>query len=181
MAWAGRRVLGRPQWAVVAVVAGVVSLTLFATFDRPVYLRTVILGGSLSPLGRVRALASLSPSLGPGEGLVRGVFVLLTAGAVGTNAAFLGYHLRHDGVTVRSGSGSVASVVLGTLGAGCASCGLAVVASALSLTGVAGGLTALPLAGVEFLVVALAVTLLSIHWVTTGIASGAVDGCPVDL
>lgn len=180
MAWAGQRVLGRPRWALLAVFAAVVSLTLFATFDRPVYLRTVILGGSLSPPGRIRAVASLYPALGSGEGLVRGVFLLLTAGAVGTNVAFLGYHLRHNGATVRSGSGSVAGVVLGTLGAGCASCGLAVVASALSLTGVAGGLTALPLAGVEFLVIALAVTLLSIHWVTAGIASGAVDGCPVD-
>lgn len=179
-AWAIRHVLGRPGWTLVAVVAGVVSLTLFATFDRPVYLRRVILGGSLSPLGRVRALLDLYPSFAPGEGLARGLLLLLTAGAVGTNVALLGYHLRHGAATVREGSGSLVGLVLGTLGAGCASCGLAVVASALSLAGVSAGLTALPLGGVEFLLLALGVTALSVNWVAAGIASGAVEGCPVD-
>jgi hypothetical protein len=175
-----RRVLGRPRWAAVAVVAAAASLTLFATADSPVYLRRVVLGGSLSPLDRVRALAGLLPSPTAGEGLLRGVLLVLTAGTVGTNVSLLGYHLRNGGGAIRNGSGGVVGVVLATLGAGCASCGLAVVASALSLSGVAAGLTALPLAGAEFLLLALAVTGLSINWVAAGIERADIEGCPAE-
>lgn len=181
MAWAVGHVLRRPQWLLAALLVGVGSLVLFVTFDRAVYLRTVVIGGSLSLPGRVRALASLVPAASPGVQLVRTVLIFLTAAAVGTNVALLGYQLVHNRATVRDGSGSFVGVVFATLGAGCASCGLAVVASALSLTGVSAGLTALPFEGVEFLLVALVVTVLSIHWVASGLASGAVEGCPVDL
>lgn len=179
--WATRRVLGRPAWVLVGLVAAIASLTMFVAFDNTVYFRSVVLGGSLSPLGRLRALVSLYPDFDSVMGAARGLLLALTAGAVGTNVALLGFHLRHNRATLRSGSGSVVGVALGVLGAGCASCGLAVVASVLSLTGVAAGLTALPLEGMEFLLVALVVTVLSIHWVAAGIESGAVDGCPVDL
>mgnify|MGYP000023550630 CR=1 FL=1 len=175
-----RRVLGRPRWAGVAIVAAAASLTLFATADSPVYVRRVVLGGSLPPLNRVRALAGLLPSPTAGEGLLRGLLLVLTAGAVGTNVALLGYHLRHGGSTLREGSGGVVGVALATLGAGCASCGVAVVASALSLSGVAAGLTALPLAGAEFLLLALAATGLSINWVAAGIDGADSEGCSVE-
>jgi len=55
------------------------------------------------------------------------------------------------------------------------------IAREVGVNGVAAGLSTLPLAGVEFLLVALGVTVLSLHWVAAGIASGAVDACPVDL
>lgn len=181
MWWAVRAVLGRPSWLLVGLLATLAALTAFVAFDRPVYLRTVVLGGDLSVAGRLRAIADLAPTMVPGRGLLRGSFLYLTALAVGTNVAMLGYQLRHNRAGVGGGSSSVLGVVFGVLGAGCASCGLAVVASALSLSGVATGLTALPLEGVEFLLLALAVTILSIHWSSAGIATSAVDGCPVDV
>lgn len=181
IAWAVRHVLGSPRWLGLAIVATLGSLALFVAFDRPVYVRTVVFGGSLSPFDRIRALAGLLPTVTHATDVLRAVLVYLTAGVVGTNVALLGYQLAHDRVSVQEGSGSVVGVVLGTLGAGCASCGLAVVASALSLTGVAAGLTALPLDGVEFLLIAFGVAVLSLHWVAVGLAGADVEGCPVDV
>ncbi|PSQ15871.1 hypothetical protein BRD00_12715 [Halobacteriales archaeon QS_8_69_26] len=175
-----REVLAKPRWAALAVLAGVSAVTVFVSFDRPVYVRNVVLGGGLSPLGRARALIAVFPSLAPGDDPLRAALLYLTAGAVGTNVSLLGYHLRHDRTTVREGSGSLVGVALGTLGAGCASCGVAVGASVLSLTGVTAGLAGLPFEGLEFLVLALVVTLLSTHWVAAGLESGRVEGCPVD-
>lgn len=175
------RVLRRPRWLLVAAAAATVAVTLFVAFDRPVYLRTVVFGGGLSPLDRVRALLHLLPALVPGRGLLRAVLLYLTAGAVGANVALLGYHLVHNDVSLSEGSGGLLAVALGTLGAGCAPCGLAVVASGLSLSGVAAGLTVLPLEGAEFLLAALAATGLSIHWLATGLRAGERAGCPVEV
>lgn len=180
MGWAARRVLSRPGWLLVALIVAVAAPVLFAALDSPVYVRTVVLGGDLSPLDRLLALASLRPSLAAGGRTIRALLLYLTAVAVGANVAMLGYQLRHNRAGIAAGSGSAAGVALGVLGAGCASCGVAVLASALSLVGVSASLTALPLGGLEFLLLALVVAVLSIHWTARGLAAGDVEGCPID-
>lgn len=180
MGWALGHVLGRPRWTALGLVAGTAAVALFVALDSPLYVQRVVLGGDLSLLGRVRAYVSLFPTLTPGPGFVRGLLLTLTGLAVGTNVTLLGYQLRHNRGGVAGGSGSVLAVSLGVLGAGCASCGVAVVASALSLTGVAVGLAALPFDGLEFLALALGVTVVSIHWIAVGLAAGDVAGCPIE-
>lgn len=180
MGWAIEHVFGRPRWTVLGLGTGTATVALFVAFDSPVYVQRVVLGGDLSLFGRVRAFVTLFPALAPGPGFVRGLLLYPTGLAVGTNVTMLGYQLRHNRGGVAGGSGGILAVTLGVLGAGCASCGVAVVASALSLTGVAAGLAALPFDGLEFLVLALGVTVVSIHWVAVGLAAGDVAGCPVE-
>lgn len=73
--------------------------------------------------------------------------------------------------------------VAGTVGvasfAGCAACGSAVLAGLLSLFGVAGAGTLLPLDGLEFSLLALVALVLSIYWVAEGMRGGEIRGCPV--
>jgi len=174
------RVLGQPVWFLFAVVAGVLTVTLFVALNAPVYVQTVVITGELSFLGRLRAMWGIFPLVGASDHLVRDVLIYATAAAVGTNMAVLGYHLRRDRVRLRDSSSGVAGIVIGTLGAGCAPCGAAILAGLLSVTGVATGLAALPFEGAEFLLVALSVALLSLYWAADGARAGAVEGCPVD-
>lgn len=180
MARTTRAVLGRPPWLAVAVVASVFTLALFVAFTTPVYVRTVVIGGELSLWGRLRAFGTLFPLTGGSDHLTRDVLVYLTAGIVGTNVAVLGHHLKRNLVGLREGSGGLAGIALGTLGAGCAPCGMAVFAGSLSTMGLTAGLAALPLQGAEIMVVAFAVAVLSLHWVVDGTGAAEVEGCPVD-
>jgi len=85
--------------------------------------------------------------------------------------------------TVRADLGfgnAAAGLLLGTLGAGCAACGTAVLAGLLSLVGASGALLLLPLEGLEFALLALVALLFSIHWLADGMRGGEVAGCPVD-
>jgi FtsH-binding integral membrane protein len=71
--------------------------------------------------------------------------------------------------------------VLGTLGAGCAACGSAVLLGLLSLVGVSTTLLFLPLDGLEFALGAVVVLTLSIYWLADGMRGGEINGCPVDI
>ena len=101
------------------------------------------------------------------------------AALTGVDVAMVVYHLRKNGLRVREGSGSAVGLVLGALGAGCAACGSAVLAGVLSLFGVAGAGTLLPLDGIEFSLLGVVVLLLSIFWVADGVRGGEIRGCPI--
>jgi hypothetical protein len=173
-------VLASPGWLAVALVASLSILSMFVAVNSPVYARAVVLGGDLSFVGRVRALASLYPLTGADGNYLRGGLLYVTAAVVGSNVAVFGSALAAGKVGVRGGSGGAVGIVFGSLGAGCAPCGLAVAASALSLTGLSAGLTVLPLGGGEFLLVALAVAVLSLHWLVDATESEAAEACEVD-
>lgn len=70
-------------------------------------------------------------------------------------------------------------MVLGTLGAGCASCGSVLLVGVLSLAGASGVLAALPLDGLEFALLAICALLLSTFWIADGMRGGTVPGCPI--
>jgi hypothetical protein len=176
-----RLVLSVPGYAVLGVLTGVLALTVFVVSQNlPLFLDLVV-GGSLPLENRLRILLELYPFVGgnfaPGAGLA----LVLVAALTGVNVTMVVYHFREHGVEVREGSGSLLAVVLGTLGAGCAACGSAVLVSLLSLVGVTGGVTVLPFDGAGFLVLAAVVILLSIHWLARGMRGGEINGCPVDL
>ncbi len=91
------------------------------------------------------------------------------------------YHVREHGLEWQSGGGSAVGALLGTLGAGCAACGPAVLVGVLSLVGATGVLTLLPLEGLELTGLAAIALLLSIFWLADGMRGGMIRGCPVDL
>jgi hypothetical protein len=171
-----RLVLGAPAYAAVAVVAALVAITGF------VFSQNLALVGAVLD-GRVPAsvLPELYPFVGTSYGPVTGTVVLAVSVLVGVDVALVAYHVREHRLSAGGGGGSVVGVVLGTLGAGCAACGSAVVAGLLSLFGVAGAVTLLPFDGLEFALLSLVALVLSIHWIADGMRGGEVRGCPVDL
>lgn len=181
MARVVRLVLSTPWYAVLAVLYGVVALSVFVFARNLGILQRVILFGTVSIRARVRILLEMYPGVGPAYTANQTLLLITTAILIGVNLALVTYHLREHRISLRSGSGGVGGVVLGTLGAGCASCGSALLAGVLSLFGASGMLAVLPLDGLEFALFSVALLVLSIYWIADGLRGGMIRGCPVEI
>lgn len=174
------KVFTRPLYAGVGVVAAVVTLTAFVVSQNQQVVLDIVVFGSAIPLAeRARFLSDLFPFLGPAYGRFHGGLLVLVAALLGVNVALVGYHVAELGIIARDGVVGGMAFVLGTVGAGCAACGSAVLVGVLSLFGVTGALTVLPFEGMEFLGLALVAIIVSIFKLAEGIASD--DACPVDI
>lgn len=176
-----RLVLGDPRYGILAGIASVGSLSVFVLSRNLQLVADIVVFGELPWASRLIVLVELYPLMGPAYSVPASVLLIATALLVGIDVALIAYHLREYGLALREGSGGVTGVVLGTLGAGCATCGTAVFAGLLSLAGAGGGLTLLPLDGLEFTFAALVVLVLSIYWLADGFRGGTIRGCPVDI
>jgi hypothetical protein len=175
-----RLVLRGPGYAVLALLAAALALTLFVVSQNLTVARFA-LTSSLALSNRVDILLGLYPLFGTLYGPLTSVGLLVVAALTGVNVAMLTYHVREHGLSRGAGGGSAVGVALGVLGAGCAACGSAVLAGVLSLVGATGLLTALPLEGLEFTFLALVALVLSLYWLADGMRGGQIRGCPVDL
>lgn len=176
-----RLVLGIPTYAAFALVAGIVGLSVFVLTQNLTLVGDVIVGGSLPFSNRLAVLIGLYPFLGTSFSVVSGLALLLVATLLGVDLAMVAYHIREHGLSLESGGGSAVGALLGTLGAGCAACGPALLVGLLSLVGAAGALTLLPFDGLELTGLAAVALVLSIFWIADGMRGGMIRGCPVDL
>ena len=176
-----RLVLGLPTYAALAVVATALSLTAFVVSLNIPFVMNVVVGGSLPLSSRVSILAELYPFIGTSFGPLQGFLLVAVAGLTGVDIAIAVYHFREHGLDFQQGGAGAAGVLLGTLGAGCAACGSAVLLGLLSPLGVSTSLLFLPLDGLEFAVGAVVVLTLSIYWLADGMRGGEINGCPVDI
>lgn len=176
-----RLVLGQPRWGLTALVASLAVLSLVVLPLRLGYVSAVVLGGQLPLAERLVELVRLYPLVTGTGDWVRGVLLYVVSGTIGVNLALFGYHLLEHEVGVRESSGSTVGAMLAALGAGCPTCGAGIVAGGLSVVGLTGSLTALPLHGLELLLVAIGAALLAVHWTVEGMRGGEVRGCPIDL
>ena len=172
-----RLVLSGPGYAVLAVVASALALSVFVLSQNLPLVSDVLVGGSL-PLGaRLTGFVGLFLSFEPATTLL----LLVVAALTGVDIALVAYPFREYRVAVSEGGWSLVAVVLGTLGAGCAACGSVLLAGILAAVGAGGLLTLLPLEGLEFAIVALGALVLSVYWLADGMRGGEIRGCPVDL
>ena len=175
-----RLVLTIPTYAVVAVVAAFVALSVFV-FSQNVPLVSYALTGPLPLDGRLTILLERYPFVGTDFGTATALMLVAVSGLTGVDIAMVVYHVREHGLSVEQGGGSAVGVALGVLGAGCAACGSAILVGVLSLVGATGLLTALPLEGLEFSLLAAVVLVLSLYWLADGMRGGKINGCPVDI
>jgi hypothetical protein len=176
-----RLVLTLPAYAAVAVLAAALSLTAFVTSLNVRFVTDVVVGGSLPLASRLTIMAELYPFVGTSFGPAQGTLLVVVALLTGLDVAMATYHFREHGLDLQQGGAGAAGVILGTLGAGCAACGSAVLLGLLSLLGVSTSLLFLPLDGLEFALGALVVLTLSIYWLADGMRGGEINGCPVDI
>jgi len=174
-------VLTLPTYALIAVIAGVISLTAFVvSLNVPVFMDLVV-GGTLPLSSRLAIVGELYPFVGTNFTVVQGLLLVVVALLTGTDIAMVTYHFREHGFDIQQGGAGAAGMVLGTLGAGCAACGSAVMVGLLSLVGVSASVLFLPLGGLEFALGAVVVLTLSIYWLADGMRGGEINGCPVDI
>lgn len=176
-----RLVLSLPRYAVGALVVALVSLSLFTLSQNVTLVADLVVGGSLPLSNRLRIFAELYPFVGDSYGLLSGVALLLVSALAGVNLAMVAYHVREHGLSAEGSGGSLAGVVLGALGAGCAACGSAVLVGVLSLLGAGSLVLLLPFEGLEFAALALVALVLSMYWLAEGMRGGEINGCPVDI
>lgn len=183
-----RLVLGTPVYGALAAIVGALTTVLISVSPNVEFVVHTVLFGDL-PLGfKLAILREQLPLLGGPFYPVESVLIYVTAALAGTSVATFAYHLREHEVSLRSGSGSTAGVLLATLGAGCAACGPAILAGLIALTGATGlaaiplqdALVALPLDGLELSLFALVLLVLSLYWLAEGMRGGEIRGCPVD-
>ena len=179
LAATARAVLAAPTYAAVAVVVALLALSAFVVSQNFALVGDLVVGGSLPLRARLVVLAELFPFVGTSFGVPAGVGLVAVAALVGVDVAMVAYHLREHRVTVRQGGSGAAGVLLGTLGAGCAACGPAILAGLLSLVGAAGLLTLLPFEGLEFTALSLVALVLSMYWLADGMRGGEIHGCPI--
>lgn len=163
-----KEVLSKPAYAVFTLATAFVALTAFVLPGNISLVNTVVLFGD-APLGaRLAVLADLYPFFGQ----TVGTSILLTATAllIGVNLSVLINGWKRG--NIGGAGGSAAGTTLATLGAGCAACGSALLAAVFSVTSVAGALTVLPFEGTEFVLIALAVILLSTYWTVDATREG---------
>jgi hypothetical protein len=174
-----RLVLGGPGYALLALLVGLAGLSLFV-LSLNTALAGFALAGDLAPAARLRVLIGLYPFVGSAYGPIQGGLLVLVSVLLGVDVAMATYHFREHRVTVEAGGASAAGVLLGTLGAGCAACGVPILLGVLSLLGVPSAALLLPFDGLEFAALAAVVLVLSVHWLADGMRGGEIRGCPVD-
>ncbi|WP_255148917.1 hypothetical protein [Halorarius halobius] len=179
MARTARLVVSVPRYAALSAVAAVAALSLFV-FSLNLPLFGYALSADLALIQRVELLVVQFPFVGPAFDPLQGLLLVGVAALTGVDVAMAVYHFREHGVSVRQGGTGAAGVLLGTLGAGCAACGSAILVGLLSLLGVSTSLLWLPLDGLEFALGAVVVLLLSVFWLADGMRGGEVNGCPVE-
>lgn len=189
-----RLVLGLPTYAAVALLTAVVALSAFV-LGQNFALAEFALTAPIGFEDRATILLGLYPFLGTNYGLLAEILLVTVAALSGIDVAMVVYHFREHGIGAReergeseaqasnasggAAGGSTVGLVLGALGAGCAACGSAVLAGLLSLFGVTGAATLLPLDGIEFSILAVVALVLSIYWVADGMRGGEIRGCPI--
>lgn len=173
-----RATLARPRYAALAVAGALAVLTVTVVAHNWRLVTDVIVGGGLPPAERIGLVVRLYPVVSPVYGPARSGALVALAALAGLDLALVGRHLGEFGAPTRGGGGGTVGLALGLLGAGCPSCGQALVVGALSLFGGTGLLAGLPLGGLEFLLVAFLPLAASVRWLAAGLRAGR-EGCRV--
>jgi len=173
-----RRVLGRPTYLAVALLAAALCLTVGAVAGNGELFVRVVLLGRLPLANRMAVLAAMYPFGGTGVEPLAAAAQVALALLVGVDAALLAAHVRENGLSRGTGAGGslgLSGLLLGGLGAGCAVCGTSLLAGLLSLAGVGGAAVLFPFDGFGVTVLALVLVLVASFWIVDGMQGGACE------
>lgn len=174
-----RLVLSRVSYALFAVVAAAVALMVFSLTQNFWFLVDVLGFEFLSLEDKLYIVLDQYPLVGTQFDLFQSLLLYTVAILTGANLTLAVYHVREHGLNLKTGGAGTLGTIFAILGAGCAACGSAVLVGLLSLFGASSALLLLPMEGLELLVVALVLLVLSIYWLAEGMRGDQIHGCPV--
>lgn len=177
-----RAVFRQPRYLAFAGAFGGAALALSVWLNNVPLLRLALWSPDFTVPDKVLLLGRL---LG---GLVTGfseptIFLLLVVSVLfGINGALLVYSFSHHrgGGGIHGGGSSLAALVSGVFGAGCASCGTYLLGAMLASFGAGGLLSFLPLGGREFLLVSIVLLVVSIAWGSRSLVSAGACAVTVE-
>jgi hypothetical protein len=177
---AGREVLGRPAYLLLA--SAIAVLVLAATLWLPNYrlLDAVFTTPGVALATKLQLLASLVGGLASNFGAVAAVATVIVPVLFGVDVAMLVYFARQRHARLARGeiAASLGGAASGAIAAGCAACGSFLLLPVLSFFGAAGALALLPLGGAELGLLSIALLLLSIYLIARKIAVPPVCALP---
>ena len=157
-------VFRRPGYAVAALVISIVVFVGGVLIPHYQLLQTVLGNQTLSLFEKTTFIISLLGAIETNFMFVSASVLLVSSLLFGINVVMLVYHIRRvrgEGVAAM-GATSVGGFVSAIFGIGCAACGSLIATSVLATLGAGGLITLLPLRGVEFGFIGIALLLYSI-------------------
>jgi len=103
--------------------------------------------------------------------LVSRTFAVIIAVLMGINIAFLVYYFKKRIGTQKAAGTSVAGITSGLLGVGCSACGSVVLSSIFGVSAATGFIGILPLKGLEFSILSVAILGASTYYIAVKIQS----------
>ena len=157
-------VLSRPMYAVSTIFISVVVFAGGILVPHFQLLQSVLTNNSSSLLEKTTFVVSLLGAIETNFTLISASVLLVTALLFGVNIVMLVYYIRRvrtGGIAV-TGVTSLGGFVSAVFGIGCAACGSLIATTVLATLGAGGFITLLPLRGVEFGFLGIALLLYSI-------------------
>jgi hypothetical protein len=172
------RVFRSPGYVAVAGLAAAAVVLAIMALPNLRLLGFVFSEDAFSPLFKLRSAASViwngRAVFGTGNGLVTG----LIAALFGADIALTAYYLRRTAASRRLAGRSLAGVIIGLFGVGCASCGSVLLTALLGTGATLGAIGLLPFKGLEFGLVGAAVLAVSVSHTARKIADPDVCAVP---
>ncbi len=147
---ASKKVLSRPWYPLIGVVAGLLLLLAAIWLPNLSFIGSTLTSGYLSFGEKFGILASSLSALDTNFTPLSRTLTVTLAVLFAVDAAFLAFYLRTRFRLERSAGIGIGGIILGLLGVGCASCGTVVASAFLGAGATAGFLDILPLKGQEF-------------------------------
>jgi hypothetical protein len=180
VAEAGREVLGRPAYLLLA--SAIAVLVLAATLWLPNYrlLGAVFTTPGVALATKLQLLASLAGGLASNFGVLAAVAAVIVPVLFGVDVAMIVYFAKQRRTRLARGeiAASLGGAASGAVAAGCAACGSFLLLPILSFFGAAGALALLPLGGAELGLLSIALLLLSVYLIARKIATPPVCELP---
>lgn len=177
-----RLVFVRGRYVLLATTTALAVFILATWLPNLSLVRQIVTSGSISFADKVRILTALIGSIGTNFTLFSGLSTAAIAVLFGANVALIAYYIQRQLVrqTGKAGAAtSLAGLVSGLFGVGCAACGTFVLGPVASFVGVSGLVAVLPLGGEEFGMLGIAMLCLSL--VLTARKIGEPVTCSIEI
>ena len=160
------KVFRQLRYSIIAVLIAFFTLSTAILQPNIGLLGAVFTSGEISWVSKYNFLIALYGSLATNFSVVSAVSTVLIAVLLGMNIALLVYYIRRRQIGGNNKAGntaSIAGIVAGTFGVGCAACGTVILSTMFAVFGGGGLLLLLPLHGAEFGVLGVILLSFSIY------------------
>ncbi len=174
-----QEVFARPSYGFLvllfAILIGAI-MTWLSSFD---VIKLAISSETLTFLGKLKLIFLSLGSFATNFTLSSQVMVVLVSLLAGINMAMLIFYLRKNKAVRKSAKTSVLGLIVGTLGVGCSACGSVILSSIFGISASFVFMSYLPLGGMEFGLIGIALVIFSIYNIANKMQSSLT--CKVEI